>query len=315
MPSVSSALLCSGALSLMFFALRAILRCVLLTELGVAIQCVATEERSMALLINDDFASDVSGWTVNSGSVSHAASEGSDFSSGYASLAANSTIFKTFSAVASGKLRLDFWWNSATTTVGANKNILVYLLPDSTITSTNSGAVVVMQNDSAEGASTNEYQFEYRNSSGFQDSIDIRRADVWTKITIVLDITARTYDVYIDDVLYHQGVSSPNASFTSIDRVAIASQSSSPAVAFDNIRVASDWTLSESVLVDHTFVGGAGEIETLVPNTDTRNASPQKWLIPDTASGLRFHIGAQWRNTRCFVKMHCFGTMRRGRHY
>lgn len=244
----------------------------------------------MAVLIDDGFPSNVSAWTVSAGTFSHVASEGSDFDSGYAELATNSTVFQTFTAVSSGLLRLDYWWKDAGTSTGLTHNTLIYLLPNSTITSANSAATIAIGRDAATGASSSVYNLQYRSSAGFLQSINIRR-DAWCKISVVLNISARTYDLYINDVLYHRNVASANVSYTSIDRVAIVSQASAPATHFDGIRVESSWSAGESVLIEQDFVGGSGEIEDSVPTTDGRNADPQKWSIPLLTHG-GFTLGA-----------------------
>lgn len=244
----------------------------------------------MALLIDENFASNVSGWTVSAGSFSHVASEGSDFDSGYASIPASSTVYKTFSAVTSGLIRASWWWYDTGTTSVASAGTLVYLLPDSTVASTNSGAVITLERNSA---STVTYILTYRNASGFQNCLFLPLRGQWNKIEVVLNVTARTYDLYVNDTLMLVGITSANASFTQIDRIAIVAQPTAPTTYFDNIQVESAYVEPTQItLIDHDFTASSGEIETLTPTTDARNPDPQKWRIPVLSGYGGFTCGA-----------------------
>jgi hypothetical protein len=243
----------------------------------------------MTVLINDDFAVDVADWTVDAGTFTHVASEGSDFASGYASMAASSTVYQTFTAVTSGVLRLTLWVLDTATSAAATADTFIYLLPDSTVSSANSGAVFYLNRNS--GSST-QWTLSYRDGTGFSDSSFSGLRGQWNKITVLLNVTARTWDVYVNDVLILQGLTSANGSFTQIDRVAVIAQSSASATYIDNVEVESAYAAPSTVtLIDHDFTADSGEIESLTPDTDNRNPDPQPWRIPSLTGYGGFTVG------------------------
>jgi hypothetical protein len=244
----------------------------------------------MATLVDLDFASDVSGLTVSAGTVSHVASEGPQWESGYASIAASTTAVATFSAVSSGILRCTHWLYDDSTTDTTSADTYFYLLPDATVSSTNSGAVWVINRNSGSGVT---WILQYRAGSLLNADLTPLR-NQWNKVEVLLDISARTFSIYFNDVLVVRNAASANGSFTSIDRWAVASQGSAGATLIDDLVVESAYTApSTSTLIDHDFTADTGEIEASTPDTDARNPDPQPWVIPTLTSGYGgFTLGA-----------------------
>ena len=252
----------------------------------------------MSLLINDTFTSDVSGWTTDSGSgLTWVNSEDALMGTGYASLAANSQVTRSFTAVTSGSMRVSFWFRDDSTTTAADNsaNLNFYALPTSgSASSANSAAYLALNLNSGSGATSTTVLWSYRNSAGAQTgSPNIRRdGSIWRKVTWVINVTNRTYDIYFDDQLLYRDVACANTSFTDVSRFVIISGSASPAILIDEVQVEGGYTDPWTTVVDHDFTtGSTGEIETLTPTTASNVDSAQPWLIPATTYGA-FTVGA-----------------------
>ena len=251
----------------------------------------------MPELFRSTFDSTVDGFTGGSWS----AAQGSatiNSAAGALVVGAGVTAYRDFAAQTSGKVRADFWMKdaSSTTSNGTSMSTLVYLMENgATPASASSIATIALERAPGNGATTTESTLTYRNTSTFvpvdAGVLKFKRG-VWYKFGVVADIAAKTYDIYVDDLLFLAAVPWPNASAANIGRIAVVGQASAPDCWVDDIAITSNWGLSESVMVDHTFVGGSGEIEALTPTT-TRDAHAQPWLVPeDTATYGGFTVGA-----------------------
>lgn len=251
----------------------------------------------MAELFRSSFATDTDGFTGGSWS-SAQGSAGIGGAGGALLVGAGVTAYRDFTAQTSGKVRADFWIKDAasTTSNGASSGTLVYLMESgATPSSASSIATVMLDRNSVFLATTTESVLTYRNTTTFvaldAGALKFKRG-VWYRFSIVADIATKVYDIYVDDLLFLAAVPWPNASAANIGRIAVVGQSSAPDCWVDDIAITSNWVLSESVMVDHTFVGGAGEIEVLTPTT-TRDAHAQPWLVPeDTTTYGGFTVGA-----------------------
>lgn len=251
----------------------------------------------MAELFRSSFATDTDGFTGGSWS-SAQGSAGIGGAGGALLVGAGVTAYRDFTAQTSGKVRADFWMKDAasTTSNGASSGTLVYLMESgATPSSASSIATVMLDRNSVFLATTTESVLTYRNTTTFvaldAGALKFKRG-VWYRFSIVADIATKVYDIYVDDLLFLAAVPWPNASAANIGRIAVVGQGSAPDCWVDDIAITSNWGLSESVMVDHTFVGGSGEIEVLTP-TVTRDAHAQPWLVPeDTATYGGFTVGA-----------------------
>lgn len=251
----------------------------------------------MAELFRSSFATDTDGFTGGTWSAAQG-SASIDSAAGALLVGAGVTAYRDFAAQTSGKVRADFWMkdSAGTTSNGASSGTLVYLMESgATPSSASSVATVMLDRNSVFLATTTESVITYRNTTTFvaldAGALKFRRG-VWYKFSIVADIAAKVYDIYVDDLLFLAAVPWPNASAANVGRIAVVGQASAPDCWVDDIAVTSNWALSESVMVDHTFVGGTGEIETLTPTT-TRDVHAQPWLVPeDAATYGGFTVGA-----------------------
>lgn len=242
----------------------------------------------MAELFHSSFATDADGFTGGTWS-SAQGSAGIDGAGGALVVGAGVTAYRDFTAQTSGKVRVDFWLKdaSSTTASGTSMSTLVYLLENGAAPSSAASiATLALERAPGNGATTTESTLTYRNASTFVplDSGLLKfKRGVWYKFAVVADIAAKTCDIYVDDLLFLAGTPWPNASAANVGRIAVVGQASAPDCWVDDVSVTSNWLLSESVMVDHTFVGGSGEIEALTPTT-TRDAHAQPWLVPEDAA-------------------------------
>lgn len=241
----------------------------------------------MAELFRSVFDSTIDGFTGGSWS-SAQGSATIDSVAGALVVGAGVTAYRDFAAQTSGKVRADFWMKDAagTTSNGASMGTLVYLMENGVApVSGSSIATIALERNSASQATTTESVLTYRNATVFTTmdtatgGMKFKRG-VWYKFSIVADFASKTYDIYVDDLLFVAAVPWPNAAAANIGRIAILGQGSAPDCWIDEVVVTNSWALSESVLVDHTFVGGSGEIEALTPTT-ARDAHAQPWLVPE----------------------------------
>lgn len=252
----------------------------------------------MPQLFRSSFDTDIDGFTGGTWS-SAQGSAGIDSASGALLVGAGVTAYRDFAAQTSGKVRADFWMKDAagTTSNGASMGTLVYLMENGVApVSGSSIATIALERNSLSQATTTESVLTYRNATVFTTmdtatgGMKFKRG-VWYKFSIVADFASKTYDIYVDDLLFVAAVPWPNAAAANIGRIAIVGQASAPNCWVDEIVVTNSWALTESVLVDHTLVGGSGEIETLPPTT-FRDAHAQPWLTPeDTATYGGFTVG------------------------
>ena len=219
-----------------------------------------------------------------------------DDAAGALQIGASVTSTRDFAGVTSGLTKVDVWFKYTGSGVDvASSSVLFYVMANGVAPSSGSSiATISIGGESGYGATTAKFALSYRGASGFQSipgNVALRRGAYWYKLSVIANFSAKTCDYYLDDVLIMRGVAWPNASAANIGRVAVVSQSSSPTTWFDNISVESGWTFPESVLVDHDFVGGSGEIETTTPTTSLRSLLPQPWKIADATYG-GFTLGA-----------------------
>jgi len=254
----------------------------------------------MPELFRSSFATDADGFTGGSWSSAQGSAKLED-AAGALAVGTGVTAYRDFTAQTTGKVRLDFWFKdaAATTTTAASSDVLVYLMANGVSPSSASSVCTLsITHNSTDGGTSTDTTLSYRGASAFvvapanTGNFKFRRGH-WYKLSVVADTSTKTFDLYVSDVLFLAGLAWPNASAANVGRVAIVGQASAPDCFFDEIAVTSDWALSDSVLVDHTFVGGTGEIEATTPSTSLRDAHGQPWLIPeDVATFGGYTLGA-----------------------
>lgn len=263
----------------------------------------------MSTVANYTFDTDAEGFSAGS----RTASEGADFDTGYLTVPTNTTASKSHTAISSGVFRVDFHFrvDDTGTAADATKTDFFYLLPTSgAVSSANSITAIAISRSTSQGASTELVSLQRRDSSAFVEFVRPYRIG-WFKISIVADFTAKTFDLYVNDALWEKGVAWANNSAADFSRVVVLTGSASPGIIIDEILIQDAWTLpTESVLVDHTFVSGSGEIEDSTPTTNTRSINGQNWKIPDdTANFGGFTLGANGAapdsSKECFAYMRC----------
>jgi len=249
-----------------------------------------------AVLLNEDYSSGTGNWVATTGSITNSQNEGYNFTNGFIG-GSGVTMTNGFATVSSGDFYCSAWFYIPdTNTVSASgSDTFLYVLPDGTVGSANSAATISItrRNDAGFYATTNVVGFTTRNPAGFSsDDITLRRM-AWNKVSIVVHISSRTYDVYLNDILWLRNISSANASYTSVDRLAISSQS--PGSSIDGVYAESSWALpTESVLINQDFTTSTvGDITNTVPTTATRTLYPQRWIAPvNTSTAVSLTISA-----------------------
>ena len=247
----------------------------------------------MAEVFHSTFDSDTDGFTGGT----HDSSVGSaalGATAGALRVGAGVTAYRDFTPISSGDVRLDCWVYESNTTTASSTATVIYLLENgAAVNSANTAGCVFVDRASAfAGATTTAFKFGYRDSTGFvySNTFNVPKGQ-WYKLSVITRISSKTFDIALDDVILIRGAAWANASATGVGRVAFAGNASAPDTWFDNVRVESSWTEGESVIVDHDFVGGSGEIEDSTPTT-YRDTHAQKWLIPtDTTNYGGFTLG------------------------
>lgn len=271
----------------------------------------------MATILDLHFDADVEGfsagtWTTGAGSALI------DGAAGALSVGAGVTATKDFTNITSGVSRFDIWFRTTGTATGtSNVASLIYLLPNGgAVASGNSIATIAIERSTLKsGVNNTNFILTYRNTGGtFTDfpgtSMLLRRGAWYYKLSIVVDHAAETVDVYFNDILWIRGIVWVDNTLAGFGRVAVVGQSSADAVIVDDILVTSDWTAGESTMVDHTFVGGSGEIEASTPTTATRGPAAQPWKIAEyTTDYGAFTLGANGATAdaskKCFALQRC----------
>jgi hypothetical protein len=213
---------------------------------------------------------------------------------GYLSVAAGITATRSFTAITTGTVRLDFWYKATDSTAPADDtaNTSIYLMPSTLgVSSANSAAFINLRRRTTASATTTTLSLSYR-TGGSTTDLALHRKGAWYKIGLVVNITARTYDIYINDVMWIRGATCPNATFTDIDRFVILQAASAPDTFFDNVRLEDSYSLpSTSVLVTDDFTVGSGSVGSSSPTT-SRQQHAQNWLIPTLGTYGGFTRGA-----------------------
>lgn len=214
-------------------------------------------------------------------------------------IGAGVTATRDFTNITTGSSRCDFWYKVEDSSVAASASTLVYLMANGVAPSSGSSlcTIALSRSNSSSGALL---RITYRDNVGaFVDvpcgtgNLEIYRGAWWIKISVVLNHTAKTFDLFIEDKMFVRAAPWPNSGAAGFGRFGIVSQASAPDTWFDNIRVEDAYSYGESVLIDHTFVGGSGEIEASTPTTSLREAHAQPWFIaPDSATYGAFTLGA-----------------------
>lgn len=267
----------------------------------------------MTVLVDARFDSGLDSFSAGT-HVTNAGSADINDAAGVLLIAAGQTSTRDFTNITSGKSRLDFSYKVTDSSVAANASTLIYALANG-VTPASASSLATLSLDRSNSASSSVLRLTYRNTTTFVGiqangaDLSIRRGDYFIKLSVVIDHSAKTYDIYVEDVLFVKGIAWPNSSAAGFGRIAIVSQASAPDTWFDSIKVQDSWADGDSVLIDHDFVGGSGEIETTTPQTSTRNAHPQKWVIaPDTTYG-GFTVGANGAapvaSKKCFALQRC----------
>lgn len=260
----------------------------------------------MSVVANYTFDSDAEGFSAGS----RTASEGADFDTGYLSVPTATTASKSHTAITSGVFRVSFFVRIADTDTAsdATKNDFFYILPTSgAVSSANSITTIAISRNSM---TSDIISLQRRDSSAFVEFIQPYRGG-WFKISVVANFASATFNLYLNDVLWERNIAWANAAATDFSRVAVLAGASSPGITVDEIVIETSPTNpTESVLVDHTFVGGTGEIEDSAPTTNTRSINPQNWKIPDDTSNFGgFTLGANGAqpdaSKECFALIRC----------
>lgn len=269
----------------------------------------------MAVIVNAKFNTDLDSFsggvrvtTKGSAAIADAA--------GALQVGAGVTANRDFANITSGKSRIDFSYKVEDSSIAASSTTLMYAMENGVAPASGSSLCTIglSRFDSSSGSLL---KITYRNNAGVFVSIpsnggdfEIRRGAWWIKIGIVLDHTAKTFDLYIEDVLFVKSAPWPNAAAVGFGRISFVGQAAAPDTWFDDILVQDSWDEGESVLVDHNFVGGSGEIENSTPQTSLRGLNPQPWMIaPDTANVGAFSLSANGAvadaNKACMALIRC----------
>lgn len=239
----------------------------------------------MATVLDLHFNSDVEGFSAGTW-VNTAGSALIDGAAGALQVGAGVTATRDFTNITSGVSKYDFWIKSTGTSAPvSNGATVIYLLANGgTVASATSICTLAL----SRAASSTYFVPSYRNTSGgFTDwpgTETMMRANCFFKLSVVVDHTAKTCDVYFGDILWVRAIPWVDGTVTGFGRIAFAGQSSADPVWVDDILVESGWSLNESILLEHDFVGGSGEIESSTPTTAVRDPAPQPWKIPDNST-------------------------------
>lgn len=214
-------------------------------------------------------------------------------------IGAGVTATRDFTNITSGSSRCDFWYKVEDSSIAASASTIIYLMENGVIPASGSSlcAIALSRSNSSSGS---VLRITYRDNVGaFIDipcgagNLEIYRGAWWIKISVILNHSAKVFDLYVEDKMFVRAAPWPNSAAIGFGRFAIIAQAAAPDTWFDNIRVEDAYSYGESVLIDHTFVGGAGEIEASTPATSLREAHAQPWFIaPDVVTYGAFTLGA-----------------------
>jgi hypothetical protein len=203
---------------------------------------------------------------------------------------AGSTVVTLDSVISSGIFRVSFdilVEDTETSPADNTKDSLIYLLPSSASlppSSANSLTTININRRESVGATTRLVKLEYRDNVGFNDlpQVYLARRVTPIRMALVCNLTSKKVDIYVNDILWVSQEDFANGSAANCDRIVLFGQASAPTTYIENLTVEENWTLpTESVLIDHTFVGESGEVEALTLDSDVRNLHAQPWKIPD----------------------------------
>lgn len=273
----------------------------------------------MSTILDLRFNSDLDGFDVGTRDANTSAILGD--ASGVLRIGSGITATRTFTGITTGAARLDIWYLATDTTAAdagntSNYNHNIYLMPASgSVISANSCAFVALSRNASVSATTTTYAIVYRNGASFTTLAPLMRknsAGQWVKISFVLNISARTYDLYVCDTLVAAAVTCPNSTFIDFTRVVLTGGSSAPDAWFDNVLLQDAYSApSESLLIDDDFTTGSGALSASTPSTSLREQSPQSWVAPTkTASYGGFTRGASGLTPDASLK--CIGLVRCG---
>src|SRR5690606_37462942 len=111
----------------------------------------------MSVVVSDDFATGISGWTNSVGSLAHASGvPGPDGSNGVMTLAGNTRGYRSFTNQTTGKVRATIWFFDNGSAVGTSTyNSFFCLLPNgAAFGSANTAANFFIVRDNAYGATS-----------------------------------------------------------------------------------------------------------------------------------------------------------------
>ncbi len=228
----------------------------------------------MATLVDATFSTDLDGFDAGTRS----AIEGENFDTGVIAIGSSVQASKSFTAATSGKLRMDFsYFAPDAPQSGTSRDHRIFLLPTSGTVSTTNAAVALR----IARPGTNTIQLERGDSTGTYNLYKAVKRYGWIRLSVVVDFSTYTYDLYINDILFTTGLACPNGAFTDISRVVLYGGSTAPTAYFDSIKIESDWALpSDSLLVSDDFTTSTGTAQGSVTPTDDRAENAQPWSVP-----------------------------------
>jgi len=261
----------------------------------------------METLFLDTFDSSISPWDVGTLVANQGDATLGNLVPGALAVAAGQTTVRSVTKQTSGTHRIDFWAKINGTTIGATSSTLFYILPDgAVVSSANSLMTLALDRNTGD---TTQFFLAYRKTDGsFENVLTIFRGERFIKISVVLNIATKKVDIYVFDELFIQQVDFPNAAAADFGKLGIINQASSDTAYFDNISVITNYTASGSVVVEHDFVGGSGDIKSATPTTSLRTNHPQTWTTAANTHGT-FTLGANGAAPEaakvCFALQRC----------
>lgn len=261
----------------------------------------------MAIELQSTFDSDVDGFSA--GTWTGAQGNGTlGGTNGVLAIGPGVTSTRDFTGITSGITRFDFRFKvtDSTTAADASSNHFVYFLANGVApASASSIATIAISRNTTQGATSTHFALIYRGASAFSvfdDTPILRRGEWWYKLSIVADWTAKTCDIYLNDVLWLRVLTWPNTAAANVGRVAFVGSASAPTSWFDDAAVESAWAIpSESTMVSDDFTVGSGAVNSSTPSTDTKNIHAQPWVAPsDTTYGVatRSTNGLAWEASK-----------------
>lgn len=236
-------------------------------------------------LENRDFAAGVGTWDTGTAPTHQAAVAGPDDALGVARFAVNNsaTPARFEFGTQTGKVRVSFDVKVNDSVVAASSDTVFYVLPDAVATASgNSAAAFFVSRNSTNNATTSLYALTYRSGASFVAASLLPRS-AWVNIAVVVDVSAKTYDLYVGGRLWLRGLAFPDAAIAEVRDFAVINSSASCSTDIDNLEIVGDWTEpTRDLLIDTDFTAFDGEeIEDTSPTTDDRwPGFSQPWLIP-----------------------------------